>query len=83
MVLAMIPAAAQGSLVRMVNVSHPASVNFEIGDQFEILIPVAARLHQFSSADRGSLARSPSPLLAPSPHRVCPFVRAFVRFREQ
>jgi hypothetical protein len=40
--LAVIPAAAQSALVRIVNTARPASRDFQIGDRFEILITGAA-----------------------------------------
>src|SRR5580698_4740188 len=40
--LAVIPAAAQGALVRLINTGRPASRDFQIGDRFEILITGAA-----------------------------------------
>lgn len=36
--LSLIPAAAQSPLVRIVNLSHPFSSEFQIGDRFEIRI---------------------------------------------
>ena len=41
--LASIPAAAQSPLVRIVNLSHPFSSEFQIGDRFEIQITGASR----------------------------------------
>src|SRR5438128_124185 len=38
LVLAIIPAAAQSPLVRLLNASRPNSRDFQIGDRFEILI---------------------------------------------
>jgi len=40
--LAVIPAAAQSPLVRLINATRPASRDFQIGDRFEILITGAA-----------------------------------------
>src|ERR1700693_5378650 len=40
--LAVIPAAAQSPLVRLINSTRPASRDFQIGDRFEILITGAA-----------------------------------------
>jgi hypothetical protein len=40
--LAVIPAVAQTPLVRLINATHPASRDFQIGDRFEILITGAA-----------------------------------------
>ena len=38
LVLSIVPAVAQSSLVRLINSSHPSSTEFSIGDRFEILI---------------------------------------------
>ena len=42
-VMAVISAAAQTALVRLVNANHPASNTFQVGDRFEILITGAPR----------------------------------------
>src|SRR5438309_419027 len=42
LVVAIIPAAAQSPVVRLTNVTRPASTEFQIGDRFEIVIPGAA-----------------------------------------
>jgi hypothetical protein len=44
MALAVIPAAAQSPLARIVNATRPASRDFQIGDRFEILITGAVNL---------------------------------------
>ena len=36
--IAVIPAAAQNPLVRLLNASHPLYKIFEVGDRFEVLI---------------------------------------------
>src|ERR1700723_2138391 len=38
LLMAVIPAAAQHPLVRIVNTSHPASTELQVGDKFEVLI---------------------------------------------
>ena len=40
--VAVIPAAAQRSMVRLINAARPGSTDFQIGDRFEIVIPGAA-----------------------------------------
>jgi hypothetical protein len=57
LVVAILPAAAQSPLVRMLNVTHPFSQNFEIGDRFEITIngapnqPVSVRTTMHGRTD--------------------------------
>jgi hypothetical protein len=64
MVLAILPAAAQSPLVRMLNVTHPFSQNFEIGDRFEITIagapnqPVSVRTTMQGRTDWGPIVGS-------------------------
>jgi hypothetical protein len=36
--MAAIPAVAQSPIVRLINATHPASKNFQIGDRFELVI---------------------------------------------
>jgi hypothetical protein len=43
LLVAVIPAAAQNPLVRLVNASHPASSVFQVGDRFEVLLTGAAK----------------------------------------
>jgi hypothetical protein len=57
--LAVIPAAAQSPLVRLINATRPASRDFQIGDRFEILItgeanqPVSVRTTRQGRMDWG------------------------------
>jgi hypothetical protein len=64
LVMAVIPAAAQNPLVRLVNTSHPASSGFEVGDRFEILLtgapnqPVSVRTTMEGLTDWGPVIGS-------------------------
>jgi hypothetical protein len=64
LVLAIIPAAAQSPLARLLNVSRPTSSNFQIGDRFEILItgapnqPVSVRTAMHGRTDWGPILGS-------------------------
>ena len=57
LVLAIIPAAAQSPLVRLLNASRPISRDFQVGDRFEILItgapsqPVSVRTSMHGRTD--------------------------------
>jgi hypothetical protein len=57
LVLAILPAAAQSPLARLLNVSRPGSTDFQIGDRFEILIsgapsqPVSVRTTMHGRTD--------------------------------
>jgi hypothetical protein len=59
--LAIVPAAAQSPLVRLINASRPASRDFQIGDRFEILItgapnqPVSVRTTMHGRTDWGQI----------------------------
>jgi hypothetical protein len=58
---AVIPAAAQHPLVRLVNASHPASSGFQVGDRFEVLVtgapnqPVSVRTTMDGRTDWGPI----------------------------
>lgn len=62
--LGVIPAAAQGPLVRIVNLSRPVSGDFQIGERFEILItaapnqPVSVRTTRQGRTDWGPVIGS-------------------------
>jgi hypothetical protein len=64
LVLAVIPAAAQSPLVRLLNASHPASRVFQVGDRFEILLigapnqPVSVRTTRAGRTDWGPIIGS-------------------------
>ncbi len=64
LVMFTVSAFAQISLVRLVNTSHPASRDFQIGDQFQILItgapkqPISVRTSMDGSADWGPVIAS-------------------------
>jgi hypothetical protein len=59
--LAVIPAAAQSPLVRLLNASHPASRVFQVGDRFEVLLtgapnePVSVRTTMEGRTDWGPI----------------------------
>jgi hypothetical protein len=62
--LGLIPAAAQSPLVHLVNLSHPFSSEFQIGDRFEIQInsaprqPISVRTVQQGRTDWGPVIAS-------------------------
>ncbi len=64
LVLGIIPAAAQSSLVHLLNVSRPFSRDFQIGERFEILItgapnqPVSVRTTMHGRTDWGPVIAS-------------------------
>jgi hypothetical protein len=64
LLMAVIPAAAQNPLVRLVNTSHPASSAFQVGDRFQILLtgapdqPVSVRTTMNRRTDWGPVIGS-------------------------
>ena len=64
LLIALIPAAAQTPLVRLVNTSHPAVRAFEVGDRFEVLLtgapnqPVSVRTTMNGRTDWGPVIGS-------------------------
>ena len=64
LLMAVIPAAAQSPLVRIVNATHPGSGTFEVGDRFEILVtgapgqPVSVRTTMAGRTDWGPIIGS-------------------------
>src|SRR5580658_5169940 len=62
--MAVIPAAAQNPLVRLLNASHPANNVFQVGDRFEVLItgapnqPISVRTTMESRTDWGPIIGS-------------------------
>jgi hypothetical protein len=64
LLMAVIPAAAQHPLVRLVNASHPASSGFQVGDRFEVLVtgapnqPVSVRTTMDGRSDWGPIIGS-------------------------
>ena len=62
--IAVIPAAAQNPLVRLLNASHPANTVFQVGDRFEVLItgapnqPISVRTTMEGRTDWGPIVGS-------------------------